>query len=368
MNEDFLQRKLDERKAQNALRELPETRQLVDFCSNDYLGFTRESVASQQMTTAGATGSRLISGNSDLAEALEQQLADFHQAAAGLIFNSGYVANIGLLSCIASRHDTILYDQLAHTSIREGIRLSQSKSYSFLHNDLEDLQKKIRLSSGKVIIVVESIYSMDGDEAPLREICRIALENNAYLIVDEAHSNGVFGKNGEGLVVEKKLQDQVWARIHTFGKAIGSHGAIVIGSEVLRNYLINFSRAFIYTTALPRHTLRAIQLAYEKLPGNPTIPRTYQNISLFKNQLSAQAKSYFVPSRSPIQCLIWQGNDRVKAFARAVQAAGFDVRPILHPTVPQGQERLRICLHAFNSPGEIEALAKTINLYIAKYE
>ncbi len=366
MNEDFLQQKLEERRAQNALRELPAARNLVDFCSNDYLGFAR-SMAGVSAASGGATGSRLISGNSDLAEQLEQQIADFHHAPSGLIFNAGYVANIGLLSCIASRHDTILYDQLVHASIREGIRLSQSKSYSFLHNDIADLQKKIQRASGRIFIVVESIYSMDGDEAPLRQICQIAAENNAYLIVDEAHSNGVFGENGEGLVVEQNLQAQVWARIHTFGKAIGSHGAIVLGSSILRQYLINFSRAFIYTTALPLHTLQAIQIAYEQLPNNLSISRTHQNISLFKKQLSVQYKSYFVESRSPIQCLIWAGNDRVKAFARAVQAAGFDVRPILHPTVPMGEERLRICLHAFNSEQDISELAKTINLYLAKY-
>lgn len=367
MDEKFLQDKLAERLAQNALRELPPKRDLIDFCSNDYLGFARLQMPLQP-TVGGATGSRLISGNSDFAEKLEQQIADFHHADSGLIFNSGYVANLGLLSCMATRHDTILYDQLAHASIRDGIRLSTAKSYSFLHNDLRDLQKKIDHTTGKIFIVVESIYSMDGDAAPLAAICEIAEKHHAYLIVDEAHSNGVFGSNGEGLVVELGLQNKVWARIHTFGKAIGSHGAIVLGSNTLRDYLINFSRAFIYTTALPIHTLHSIQNVYEQLPEHPNIARTHQLVALFKAHLSTQAKSYFVPSASPIQCLIWPGNERVKAFARTVQAAGYDVRPILHPTVPNGQERLRICIHAFNNEIDIINLVKTINIYIAKYE
>lgn len=367
MRDDFLKRQLEQRRVQNALRQLPPERNLIDFCSNDYLGFVREGDLAVTGKT-GATGSRLISGNSALAEELEQQLATFHQAESGLLFNSGYAANLGLLSCIANRHDTILYDQLAHASIRDGIRLSLAKSYSFQHNDLVDLQKKIRQASGRVFIVVESIYSMDGDEAPLVELCEIVAAFGAYLIVDEAHSNGIFGANGEGLVAEKNLQHKVWARIHTFGKAMGSHGAIVLGSKALRDFLINFSRPFIYTTALPEHALLAIKNAYEKLPGNPAILRTHQNVSLFKNSLSTQSKEYFVQSRSPIQCLVWQGNDRVKAFANAVQAAGYNVRPILHPTVPAGEERLRICIHAFNSEAEITGLARVINIYIAKYE
>lgn len=367
MKDHFLQIQLDQRQAQNALRALPPERDLVDFCSNDYLGFAKNIDNQIFINKVGSTGSRLLSGNTDFAEALEQKIAQFHRAGAGLLFNSGYAANLGLLSCIATRHDTILYDALSHASIRDGIRLSPAKSYSFAHNDVNDLNKKINNSSGRIFIIVESIYSMDGDAAPLPEICNIAAENNAYVIVDEAHSTGVFGENGEGLTVALGLQHKVWARIHTFGKAIGSHGAIVLGSNTLRDYLINFSKPFVYTTAPPEHTLHTIHHAYNNLLNNPAIKILHQNIQFFLQSLSNDIKPYFVPSQSPIQCLLWQGNDRVKAFAHALQTTGFDVRPILHPTVPQGQERLRICLHTFNKEAEITALTNFIDNYIKNY-
>lgn len=364
MNEDFLQQQLDRRKTQNALRTLPQEGNRIDFCSNDYLGFAKNADYQYFIGNTGSTGSRLISGNTAFAEALEQKIARFHHAEAGLLFHSGYAANLGLLSCIATRHDTILYDALSHASIRDGIRLSPAKSYSFAHNDVNDLNKKIKNSSGRIFIIVESIYSMDGDAAPLQAICDIAASINAYVVVDEAHSTGVFGKNGEGLTVALGLENKVWARVHTFGKAIGSHGAIVVGSHTLRDYLINFSKPFIYTTAPPEHTLHIIDQAYNKLLNNPAITILHQNIQFFLQSLSYDVKSYFVPSQSPIQCLLWPGNERVKAFAQALQSAGFDVRPILHPTVPQGQERLRICLHAFNEKSEIIALTNFINHYI----
>ncbi|MFN7117776.1 MAG: aminotransferase class I/II-fold pyridoxal phosphate-dependent enzyme [Saprospiraceae bacterium] len=367
MQDDFLQVQLDQRQAQNALRSLPAAHDLIDFCSNDYLGFAKTAENQNFIGKPGSTGSRLISGNTAFAEALEQKIARFHHAEAGLLFTSGYAANLGLLSCIATRHDTILYDALSHASIRDGIRLSPAKAYSFYHNDVNDLQKKLKNAVGRIFIIIESIYSMDGDAAPLMEICNIAKHYDAYIIVDEAHSTGVCGPHGEGLTVELNLQNKVWARIYTFGKAIGSHGAIVVGSATLRNYLINFSRPFIYTTAPPEHTLQSIDHAYNNLLNNSALKNLHQNIQLFLQSLSVTASAYFVPSQSPIQCLIWQGNDRVKAFAQAVQAAGFDVRPILHPTVPQGQERLRICIHAFNKPSEITALTNFINNYITSY-
>lgn len=364
MQEDFLQHQLDQRKAQNALRTLSQEHSRIDFCSNDYLGFARNPAKLDFTGKSGSTGSRLLTGNSTFAEELEQKIARFHQAETGLLFNSGYTANIGLLSCIATKDDTILYDYLSHASIRDGVRLSRANAISFQHNDIEDLQHKIRTATGRIFIVVESIYSMDGDAAPLQEICKIAIENEAYVMVDEAHSTGVFGENGEGLVVALGLQNKVWARIHTFGKAMGSHGAIVVGSNILHDFLINFSKPFIYTTAMPAHNLQNIDLAYNQLSNNPAIETLHQNITLFIKLLSDEAKSYFVPSQSPIQSLIWQGNDRVKTFSGAVQTAGYDVRPILYPSVPKGQERLRICLHSFNTKLDIQGLINIINTYV----
>ncbi|MCL4171189.1 UNVERIFIED_CONTAM: hypothetical protein GTU68_025567, partial [Idotea baltica] len=249
-----MQDALDARQAQGLLRQLPTPiGERIDFCSNDYLGFAH-TLRVAAPTSGGATGSRLISGNSTLAEALEQQIANFHGAEAALLFPSGYAANIGLLPAVAGRGDTIVYDKLIHASLRDGIRLSRAKALSFAHNDLTDLIKKLQNPEGQTFVVIESVYSMDGDQAPLTDIVNICQQYDALLIVDEAHGTGVIGK-----------RDQVWARVHTFGKAIGSHGAAIVGSQLLKSYLLNFARSFIYATALPDHTLLSIQAAYSAL-------------------------------------------------------------------------------------------------------
>lgn len=357
---------LNLRREKNAFRTLSSVQGLIDFCSNDYLGLAQDQEIvgnlSKQFSTLGSGGSRLISGNSPFAERLEKELALFHQAPSGLLFNSGYVANLGLLSCLASRQDTIIYDQLIHASLRDGIRLSAARSFAFYHNDLEHLAHKLKQAKGKIFIVVESVYSMDGDEAPLPDIVELAKAYKAAVIVDEAHATGVLGPQGKGLVASYQLEKDIWARVHTFGKALGSHGAIVLGDETLKNYLINFSRPFIYTTAMPDILLHGIQLAYRKMAGSALVQQLQENINYFKASVSPQVTSHLVSSRTAIQSLVLPGNDQVKALAKTIQEAGFDVRPILHPTVAEGQERLRICIHAFNKKEEILALSKLINL------
>jgi 8-amino-7-oxononanoate synthase len=360
-----LKRALEERKAANALRGLTLPGALVDFCSNDYLGFARSSRLRDLVEERfrrredflGSTGSRLISGNSELAESLERRIAGFHGAETGLIFNSGYDANLGLISSVPQRSDTVLYDELAHASIRDGLRLTFAKSYSFHHNDLDDLKRKVDLARGKVFVAIESIYSMDGDAAPLTELAALCRERGCHLIVDEAHATGVYGPGGRGRVVELGLEQEVFARVHTFGKALGSHGAIVLGSETLRTFLINFARSFIYTTFLPPHSLLAVESAYDLLgESHEVIDTLRQNIRLFRDGIPAELGGSFTASDSPIQCLLVPGNDRVKQAAGSLTSEGFDVRPILSPTVPKGTERLRFCLHAFNRSDEIERL------------
>lgn len=353
-----LQQQLQERRDNNALRRLPDVQRGIDFCSNDYLGFARQAFAPGSWTSYGATGSRLISGNHETYNILEQQLADFHQAEAALVFGSGYQANLGLLSCIATRQDTILYDELAHASIRDAVRLSPSRSFAFRHNDVAHLQQKLEQASGRIWVVVESVYSMDGDEAPLAALQACCEAYNAALIVDEAHAVGVFGEQGRGLVAELGLSDRIWARVVTFGKAIGSHGAAVLGSGLLRDFLINFSRPFIYTTGLPPDSLHRISQAYRHLQENTILPVLQQRIRQFRDKIPEQIQA--IPSRSAIHCLLVPGNDAVKAAANSLQSAGFDIRPILHPTVPAGSERLRICLHSFNTETEVEQLCMTL--------
>ncbi|WP_421828135.1 aminotransferase class I/II-fold pyridoxal phosphate-dependent enzyme [Larkinella sp.] len=362
---------LEKRREAGLLRHLKKPENLLDFCSNDYLGLARsvalrdtiaQAVASHPTWLNGATGSRLLAGNSALAEELETEIAAFHDAEAALIFNSGYDANIGLLACLPQRGDTLLTDELIHASMIDGARLSVANRFKFRHNDLEDLENRLKRATGAVYVAIESVYSMDGDLAPLAEIAGLCERYEAALMVDEAHATGVFGVSGTGLVQALGLQNRVFARIHTFGKALGVHGAAVVGSAALRDFLINFARSFVYSTALPPHSLLAIQSVYRFLPQNqPLIDRLQVLRTYFQQQIQERLPhTEWTSAESPILGLIVPGNDACRAVAAQLQQAGFDVRPIVSPTVPAGRERLRICLHAFNSESEIDSLVQTL--------
>jgi 8-amino-7-oxononanoate synthase len=365
MNPDFLDHRLQERFRRNAYRhlELPDDRR--DFFSNDYLGMVKngliEAALQGRSFAHGSTGSRLLAGNYPLIEETEGLIAEFHDSPAALIFNSGYDANLGLLSCIAGRGDSFLYDQLSHASIRDGIRLSSADAFSFLHNDPGSLEKKLRKKKGNCFVVTESVFSMDGDEAPLHDLLGLCERHGAYLIADEAHATGVIGNRGEGLLQREGLHRRCFARIHTFGKALGCHGAAVLGSELLRNYLINFSRAFIYTTALPPAAIAAIRAAYKIFPAldeeRGQLGRLIDFFQENRHIHTASGEELSLNfSKTPVQSLIVPGNERAKMLANRLAGHGLDVRPILHPTVPQGSERLRIALHSFNTLEEAEEL------------
>jgi 8-amino-7-oxononanoate synthase len=359
--DDFLQKKLNERKENHAFRQLRLPERKVDFCSNDYLGIVKNGLLNteQQHLRSGSTGSRLLAGNYPLIEETEQQLAGFHQAAAALLFNSGYDANLGLLSSIPQKGDTILYDQLSHASIRDGIRLSFATAFSFAHNDMDDLRKKLEHATGTIFIVTESVFSMDGDFCPLEELVSISQEYKAHLIIDEAHATGVIGNRGEGLVQHLQLQYSVFARVHTFGKACGCHGAVVLGSVALRDYLINFARSLVYSTSLPEHSVALIKASYETFP--PMMAEREQLQHLIRHFQSAQLRFEKLPSVTPIQVVVIPGNETVKEVAARLQELQLDVRAILYPTVPKGKERLRIVLHAFNSIDEVNRLINALN-------
>lgn len=356
MKENFLHRKLDERKEQQAFRQLRISgSEMIDFCSNDYLGIVKNRLLGVAGETAsGSTGSRLLTGNYEMIEETEQLIASFHQSEAALIFNSGYDANTGLLSSVPQRGDTILYDQLSHASIRDGIRLSFADAFSFRHNDPADLEARLQKSGGNVFIVTESIFSMDGDVCPLKELAGLSEKYNANLVIDEAHATGVLGEKGEGLVQLLGLQEQVFARVHTFGKACGTHGAAVLGSAALRDYLINFARSFIYTTALPAETIQRIKTSYMVFPRlQQERARLNELINYFQSAETGYEKML---SRSPVQGVIVPGNREVRSLAEQLRTGNLDIRPILYPTVPKGLERLRIVLHAFNSEEELDML------------
>jgi 8-amino-7-oxononanoate synthase len=240
--------------------------------------------------------------------------------------------------------------------------MSKATTFAFKHNDVNDLEQQLNTAQGNIYVSVESIYSMDGDGAPLTEIAALCKKHNANLIVDEAHATGVTPNGGKGKVQELNLEKEVFARVHTFSKALGCHGAIVIGSNLLRNFLINYSRAFIYTTALPVKSLVAINQAYLLLQRNTdAITRLNENVSIFKNNIAKNKNIHLVNNDSPIQSIIVSGNDKVKLLAEKIKKEGYDVRAIVSPTVPKGTERLRICIHAFNTKNEIQKLCKIIN-------
>ncbi len=366
----FLQTKLTERQAENRYRTLVCYDDKIDFSSNDYLGFARLAALKtppNENTLAGSTGSRLISGNSKQAVDAERTVADFHLAEAALLFNCGYMANVGLFSAIASRNDTIVSDEFIHASIIDGIRLSNANKTKFKNNDLADLERKlVRIAAGEpmgnTFVAVESLYSMDGDKAPLSEIAALCDHYNALLIVDEAHAIGVFGVNGCGLVCEYQLQDRVFACVYTFGKALGLHGAAVVGSQTLINYLINFSRPFIYSTAMPPHAYTQIETAYQLLYKNDA-KILFERIDYFKKAIAKLKNLNFIDSSSQIQGLIVGDNAKAKALSAHLLQKGIYVKAILSPTVPVGKERLRICLHAYNTTTEIDYLIESLFLF-----
>lgn len=360
------------------LRKLQFHAEAYDFCSNDYLGLAfsqdlKERVAQRyaSIKQSGATGSRLLSGQHDLMDALEQQLCQFHQSGAALLFNSGYDANLSIFSTLPRRGDLILYDELVHASIHDGIRMGKADKIAFKHNDSADLQRLLlehQSSANLIFVAIESVYSMDGDQADLLNILEVCESASANLIIDEAHATGVIGQKGEGLVASLGLQERVFARVHTFGKAIGGHGAVVLGSELLRNYLINFARPFIFSTAISLHSVVHVSEAYHLLDrfGPLWLKELHAKIDFFVTAMQdAIPECKRTNSKTAIQAVLVSGNEAALSLAKAVQAAGFDVRPIRYPTVPRGQERLRVCLHRFNSLEEIRAL---VNIIAANYE
>ncbi|MGJ8683862.1 MAG: aminotransferase class I/II-fold pyridoxal phosphate-dependent enzyme [Nonlabens sp.] len=364
---DKLLRKLGMRHFSGSMRELKAHENLIDFASNDYLGFAKMPVEHAPDSKNGATGSRLLSGHSKGFEQLEERIATFHKAENALIFNSGYDANLGLISSVAVRGDLILYDELVHASIRDGIQLSMARSLKYRHNDMEHLKILLeKFGDGieqEVYVITESVFSMDGDQAPLHQLVRLTLDiENAHLIVDEAHALGVIGEHGEGLVHHLGLENEVFARVVTYGKAMGCHGAAVLGSFDLTQYLINFCRPFIYTTALPPHALALINTGYGRLEnGHENIEKLQDVIHKF-NRLVVQSglRLRFRESETAIQVCIIPGNQKVKDTATQLQRKGYDVRAILSPTVPEGQERLRLCLHSYNNLEDCEQVLQII--------
>ena len=370
---------LERRQQEGSLRSLRLSPGLVDFYSNDYLGFSRsldledlirnklQNLTDRNGRRIGSTGSRLLSGNSDLAEELEAILKEFHKAEAALLFNSGYDGNVGMISAFVRPGDVVFYDELVHASMHDGLKLARANGLAFQHNDLDHLEALLAhtpkdSSDSQSFILVESIYSMDGDSAPLLEICNLADKYGANLLVDEAHATGIFGNKGQGLCVELGVENQVFARLVTFSKSLGAHGAVVLTTEKGKEYLVNFARSFIYSTAASLSSLLEVQAAYQLLQSGDFPKQAKQKVEAFQSLLNKYPHLPFLRnSQSMIQALLIPGNFEVRQLAKRIQESGFDLRPLVFPTVQKGKERIRICLHTFNSPEEMEGLVEVIS-------
>ncbi len=331
-----------------------ETVRGIDLGSNDYLGLSadprmkkaiREGLDSS--SRLASSGSRLLSGHDEVWTAVENDFARWVGAEAGLYFTSGYAANIGLLSSILRPEDAVFSDSANHASLIDGIRLAKCKRVIFPHLDLNALEAELRWThsgSGVRFIVVESIFSMDGDRAPLQDLATLAARYDAELIVDEAHATGVCGPQGRGCVAEAGLAGRVFATVHTCGKALAAAGAFVCGSEPLRRFLINRARTFIFNTALPPYFAAQVAAGMRLAKTAETERTQVADLSVFlRNELqgngfdTAGSESHIVP-------IVLGSNETALAFASQLQARGYGIRAIRPPTVPPGTARLRVSL------------------------
>lgn len=357
------EQKLALRESKGNLRQLSPNSKAIDFCSNDYLGFARsdklqeDTIAlwKKQPYKNGATGSRLISGNSSHYQKLENYIASLHGYQAALLFPTGFTANFALMATILQQSETVLYDSMIHASTKMGIIHSKAKAFAFRHNDFEHLEKKLKLCTGTTYVCVESINSMSGKINDLNQLTALCQYYGAKVIIDEAHSIGLIGPQGKGLVASFGLQQSIFCQINTFGKAFGIGGAAILGSQLLIDYLINFSVPFIYSTALSPVQLCAIHAAYEYvLQAESLRTQLMQVIAYFSH--TSMTKSQCSNNEGPIQLFAIKGNNAVKNAAQKLLKNGFWVKPIMSPTVKRGEERLRICLHAFNTKDQIDQL------------
>jgi 8-amino-7-oxononanoate synthase len=342
----------------------------VNLCSNDYLGLGNDSRLKQAVVAAleeksriCSTGSRLLSGHEEIWDDLELHLASFVGAEASVYFSSGYMANLGLLTSILGPDTVVFSDSANHASIIDGIRLARAKKVIVPHSDLDALEHALASTAteGERFIVVESIFSMDGDLAQLEDLYGLADRYDASIIIDEAHTTGVVGAEGRGLVASRGRPDCVLATIHTCGKALASMGAFVAGSKVLREYLVNKARSFIFSTALPPYlavqTLSAVTMAIDAMEQRRKLKQVSEYL---RDEL--RARGYNIGrSESQIVPVILGSNDEALRVAQSLVECGFGVKAIRPPTVPPGTARLRLSLTASVEMRDISDLIQALD-------
>jgi 8-amino-7-oxononanoate synthase len=342
----------------------------INLCSNDYLGLAtspalRDAVsdAVARASRVGSSGSRLLAGNAREWEELEREFAEFAGMPAALYFTSGFAANVGLLSAVLGRGDIVFSDAANHASLIDGARLSGAERVVFPHCDLDALELALhdRVSQpGRKLVVTESVFSMDGGFAPLREMTALAKRYGAEMVVDEAHATGVFGPEGRGRVAELGLEKEVFAVVHMCGKALASAGAFVCGGAALKNYLINRARTFLFSTAMPPYFARQIRAALR-------LARAAESERIRLLAISAQLRDDLRASgwetgknASQIVPLMIGENDIAMKYAEELGRNGFAVRAIRPPTVPEGTARLRLSLTCNLTDGNLSELVQAM--------
>lgn len=366
-----IQHSLQKRKLEGILRSLNPIQRGIDFYSNDYLGYSRiiPKIKNKKkyFISSGSTGSRLISGNYTEIIQLEKRIAELHKAEESLLFSSGYLANFALLSTLPTRHDLILFDELCHASLIDGIHFSRARHFSFKHNRIDilsELLKKHHKNFENVFVVMESLYSMDGDYCPLRAVVEcLKTYPNAYLILDEAHALGTSDVYPLGLSVGMEEDKKIVARIFTYGKALGCAGAAVVTSMDVKEYLINFCRPFIYSTAPSPELTASINTGYDLLMEKKNINELINVIKFFKEEFQGEGN---VRIRSgPIQVLMCESNDKLaKALIDKFSENKILCKYIKYPTVPKGMERFRITIHSFNTENDIKKIKKCLSVIL----
>jgi 8-amino-7-oxononanoate synthase len=374
--EQFLQ----DRKEHNLLRSLHEAsfhkdgkiciygKDYIDFSSNDYLGLTSHpklKEASQKAIEQFGTGSgasRLLSGDLEIHHQLEEEIASFKGKESGLVFNSGYQANVGIINALCEKEDVIFSDKLAHASLIDGIQLSKAKHFRFRHNDCEHLESLLSKERNKfrdAFIITETIFSMDGDIAPLEKLVDLKEKYNCKIMIDEAHATGIFGKNGAGVAEEMQLTERIDFIMGTFSKAMGSFGAYFVCPQRIKDYLINTCRSFIYSTALPPAVIAANLAALQVIKEEPARRKMLlDNAAKFRNALIQ--KGFTIRGSSQIVPLIIGENERAVQLARKLQDKGYWVLPIRPPTVPAQEARLRFSLTSYHTQEILERLVNDI--------
>ena len=335
----------------------------MDASSNDVLGLSQHPQVRKDLIKAlqdgvpmGAGGSRLLCGHHEQHAFVESFLADQFQCESALIYGSGYLANISLMTSLFKDFH-IFSDELNHASLIDGIRLSGAEKSIYKHCEIKDLEEKISLSKAKnKVIISESLFSMDGDLAPLPILYKIAQKYKAWLFIDEAHATGIYGQRGLGWVDELDRRENIIS-VHTMGKAFGSQGAFVLCSKEVKDWLIHTSRGFIYTTSLPPLIMEQWMAAWRVWTAEPQIR---QRLLDHIKWLGQAPRPFMKMPESHIVPILIPGNQKVVKVASTLQEKGFDIRAIRYPTVPKGCERLRVCLNSTHTREQLEKMFHAI--------